>query len=223
MMGLGVDKGYRPEQPIYFSHKIHVGINNIDCQLCHSGAKYGKVSEIPSLNVCMNCHKNIQEYNGAYFEPGKDKKFYDDQINELFRYVGFDKATGVYTGKTEQIKWIRIHNMPDFVAFNHSMHVVAGEKAIIESHNAANPNNQINVVCKACHGKIDTMNVVQMANDFTMQFCIDCHRRTKIDLTNGYNAHYFKALHDKLKKQKGENINLTVDKIGGIECGKCHY
>lgn len=223
MMGLGVDKGYRPEQPIYFSHKIHAGINNIDCQLCHSGAKYGKVSEIPSLNVCMNCHKNIQEYNGTYFEEGKDKKFYDSQINELFRYVGFDKNKQVYTGKTEQIKWTRVHNMPDFVAFNHSMHVVAGEKAIIESHNTSNPNDQITVVCKACHGKIDTMNVVEMANDFTMQFCIDCHRKTNIDLTNGYNAHYFKELHEKMKKQHGDKAKLTVEKIGGIECGKCHY
>ena len=75
-MWIGVYKGYKPEQPIYFSHKIHAGENKIDCQLCHSSAKYGKVSEIPSMNVCMNCHRNISEYKGKYMEPGKDKAFY---------------------------------------------------------------------------------------------------------------------------------------------------
>ena len=77
LMWIGVYKGYKPEQPIYFSHKIHAGENKIDCQLCHSGAKYGKVSEIPSMNVCMNCHRSISEYNGKYIEPGKSKDFYD--------------------------------------------------------------------------------------------------------------------------------------------------
>ncbi len=68
LMGIGVDKGYEPEQPIYFSHKVHAGVQGIDCQYCHSSAKYGKVSGIPSPNVCMNCHKTIKEYKGDYFE-----------------------------------------------------------------------------------------------------------------------------------------------------------
>lgn len=80
LMWIGVYKGYAPEQPIYFSHKIHAGENKIDCQLCHSGAKYGKVSEIPSLNVCMNCHRSISEYKGKYLEPGKDREFYTGEI-----------------------------------------------------------------------------------------------------------------------------------------------
>lgn len=82
LMWIGVYKGYKPEQPIYFSHKIHAGINKIDCQLCHSGAKYGKVSEIPSLNVCMNCHKAIPEYKGEYLEPGHDRDFYNGEIKK---------------------------------------------------------------------------------------------------------------------------------------------
>ncbi|SIQ14169.1 Cytochrome c2 [Chryseobacterium sp. RU37D] len=225
IMWIGVYKGYKPEQPIYFSHKIHAGEQKIDCQLCHSSAKYGKVSEIPSMNVCMNCHRTISEYNAAhYMEPGKDKAFYDSQIQEIYKHTGWDPAKQQYTGKTEPVEWTRIHNMPDFVYFNHSQHVVAGEQAIINSFNKKNPNNKIDVVCKACHGKIDTMNVVQMANDFTMGWCIECHRTTEVDMNNGYNKEYFKNLHDKLKKQyPKDGGKITVDAIGGLECGKCHY
>lgn len=224
IMWIGVYKGYKPEQPIYFSHKIHVGENNIDCQLCHSSAKYGKVSEIPSVNVCMNCHRSISEYNGKYMEPGKDKAFYDAEIQKIYKAAGWDPATQSYTGKTEPIEWVRIHNMPDFVYFSHAQHVVAGEQAIINAFNKKNPKNQIDVVCKACHGKIDTMNVVQMANDFTMGWCIECHRTTEVDMNNGYNKEYFKNLHEKLKKQyPTKEGKVTVDAIGGLECGKCHY
>ncbi len=224
LMWIGVYKGYKPDQPIYFSHKIHAGENKIDCQLCHSSAKYGKVSEIPSVNVCMNCHRTISEYNGKYIEPGKSKEFYTGEIQKIYAAAGWDPDKQQYTGKTKPIQWTRIHNMPDFVYFNHSQHVVAGEKAIINSFNKKNPNNQIDVVCKACHGQVDTMNVVQMANNFTMGWCIECHRTTEVDMTNGYNQAYFKDLHEKLKKQyPSSEGKITVDAIGGMECGKCHY
>ena len=223
LMWIGVYKGYKPEQPIYFSHKIHAGENKIDCQLCHSSAKYGKVSEIPSMNVCMNCHRTISEYNGKYMEPGKDKAFYDGEIQKIYAATGWDPEKQQYTGKTQPVEWVRIHNMPDFVYFDHSQHVVAGEQAIISSHNKKNPEAKIDVVCKACHGQVDTMNVVQMANDFTMGWCVECHRTTEVDMTNGYNKEYFKNLHDKLKKQYGSETKITVDAIGGLECGKCHY
>jgi cytochrome c2 len=223
LMSIGIYKGYKPEQPIYFSHKIHAGENKIDCQLCHSSAKYGKVSEIPSMNVCMNCHRTISEYKGKYMEPGKDKSFYDGEIQKIYAATGWDPASQTYKGKTQPVEWTRIHNMPDFVYFNHSQHVVAGGDAIIASHNKKNPTAKIDVVCKACHGQIDTMNVVQMANDFTMGWCIQCHRTTEVDMNNGYNKEYFKNLHEKLKKQYGSGTKITVDAIGGLECGKCHY
>lgn len=225
MMWVGVYKGYQPEQPIHFSHKIHAGENKIDCQLCHSSAKYGKVSEIPSMNVCMNCHRMISEYNGKYMEPGKDKAFYDGEIKKIYAATGWDPAKQQYTGKnTQPVEWTRIHNMPDFVYFNHSQHVVAGEQAIINSYNKKNPTQKIDVVCKACHGQVDTMNVVRMANDFTMGWCIECHRTTEVDMNNGYNKEYFKNLHEKLKKQyPKDGGKVTVAAIGGLECGKCHY
>lgn len=224
LMGIGVYKGYKPDQPIHFSHKIHAGDNKIDCQMCHSSAKYGKVSEIPSMNVCMNCHRNISEYTGTYMEPGKDKAFYDGEIQKIYAATGWDPESQSYKNEQKPVEWVRIHNMPDFVYFNHAQHVVAGEQAIISSHNKKNPDAQIDVVCKACHGAVDTMNVVQMANDFTMGWCIECHRTTEVDLNNGYNKEYFTNLHDKLKKQYPKKEGkITVDAIGGLECGKCHY
>ena len=216
LMWVGVYKGYQPEQPIYFSHKIHAGENKIDCQLCHSSAKYGKVSEIPSVNVCMNCHKGIAEYKGKYIEEGKDRAFYTAEIKKIYEAAGWDEGSQSYTGKIKPIEWVRIHNMPDFVYFNHSQHVVAGEQTIMKA-------KKVDVVCKACHGQVQEMDKVQMANNFTMRWCIECHRTTEVDMTNGYNKEYYQKLHDKLKKQYGGETKMTVDAIGGLECGKCHY
>lgn len=216
LMWVGVYKGYQPDQPIYFSHKIHAGENKIDCQLCHSGAKYGKVSEIPSVNVCMNCHKGISEYKGKYIEEGKSRDFYTGEIKKIYEAAGWDDASQTYTGKTKPIAWVRIHNMPDFVYFNHSQHVVAGEQTIMKA-------KKVDVVCKACHGQVPEMDKLQMANNFTMGWCIECHRTTEVDMTNDYNKEYYQKLHDKLKKQYGKDTKITVDAIGGLECGKCHY
>ena len=216
LMWVGVYKGYQPDQPIYFSHKIHAGENKIDCQLCHSGAKYGKVSEIPSVNVCMNCHKGISEYKGKYIEEGKSRDFYTGEIKKIYEAAGWDEASQTYTGKTKPIAWVRIHNMPDFVYFNHSQHVVAGEQTIMKA-------KKVDVVCKACHGQVPEMDKLQMANNFTMGWCIECHRTTEVDMTNDYNKEYYQKLHDKLKKQYGKDTKITVDAIGGLECGKCHY
>ena len=216
MLGIGVDKGYKPEQPIYFSHKIHAGEQGIDCQMCHTSAKYGKVSGIPTTNVCMNCHYQIQEYKGDYVEEGKSKEFYTKEIQKIYASSGFDKNEMKYTGEQKPIEWTRVHNLPDFVYFNHAQHVVAGGEAIKKAKN-------VEQVCYACHGRVDEMNVVEMANDFTMGWCIECHRSTEVDMDNGYNKAYYAKLHEKLVKQYGKGTTITVDAIGGLECGKCHY
>src|SRR5690606_5896950 len=98
MMQLGVDQGYAPVQPIHFSHKIHAGDNKIDCQLCHSSARVSKTSGIPSLNVCMNCHKSIYEYTGNPEGPspediaaGRTNEFYTGEIKKLYKAVGWDE------------------------------------------------------------------------------------------------------------------------------------
>lgn len=241
LMGIGVDKGYEPEQPIYFSHKVHAGVQGIDCQYCHSSAKYGKVSGIPSPNVCMNCHKTIKEYKGDYFEEeliisGKFadeeavKNFYTGEIQKMYKAIGWNPETNKYDGPQKPIEWVRIHNMPDFVFFSHAQHVVAGEKAIKKAiKDGTIPNaKELNIgsgdqVCFACHGRVDEMNEVKMANDFTMGWCIECHRTTEVDMDNEYNKEYYAELHEKLKKQYGDATKITVDAIGGLECGKCHY
>lgn len=241
LLGIGVDKGYEPEQPIYFSHQVHAGVQGIDCQYCHSSAKYGKVSGIPSTNVCMNCHKTVKEYKGDYYEEhlvesGKFasadevKNFYTGEIQKMYKAIGWDPATNQYTGEQKPIEWVRIHNMPDFVYFSHAQHVVAGEKAILKAiEQGTIPNaKELNLpnnsqVCFACHGDVTKMDELKMANKFTMGWCVECHRTTEVDMTNGYNSQYYAELHDKLKKQYGEGAKITVDAIGGLECGKCHY
>lgn len=241
MMGIGVDKGYEPEQPIYFSHQVHAGVQGIDCQYCHSSAKYGKVSGIPSPDLCMNCHKTIKEYKGDYYEEhlvesGKFasaddvKAFYTGEIQKMYKAIGWDPETNQYTGEQRGIEWVRIHNMPDFVYFSHAQHVVAGEKAILKAiADGTIPNaEELNLpqnsqVCFACHGDVSKMDEVKMANQFTMGWCIECHRTTEVDMSNEYNSQYYAELHEKLKKEYGDGAKITVDAIGGLECGKCHY
>ncbi|WP_185860986.1 c-type cytochrome [Blattabacterium cuenoti] len=208
LMKIDVNKGYKPEQPIYFSHKIHSEINKIDCQYCHSSAKYGKVSGIPSVNVCMNCHITIHEYNGDYLEKGKSRDEYNKEIQKIYHTIGWDQKTRKYSKKTHPIQWIRIHNMPDFVYFDHSQHIITGEKTIKKL-------KKVNLVCNACHGEVQKMDTVEMSNDFTMEWCISCHKNVEIDTNNRYYKKYF---------PKKNNINkITVDMIGGTECAKCHY
>ncbi|WP_185862183.1 c-type cytochrome [Blattabacterium cuenoti] len=209
LMKIDINRGYKPEQPIYFSHKIHSDINEIDCQYCHSSAKYGKVSSIPSANVCMNCHITINEYNGDYLEKGKSRNEYNKEIQKIYHAVGWDTETRKYSKKIHPIQWIRIHNMPDFVYFDHSQHIITGEKTIKKF-------KKVNLVCNACHGEVKKMDQVEMANDFSMEWCISCHKNVEINTNNQYYKKYFS---NKIKKEN----KITVDMVGGTECAKCHY
>ncbi|WP_185873346.1 c-type cytochrome [Blattabacterium cuenoti] len=210
LMKIDVNKGYEPKQPIYFSHKIHSGINKIDCLYCHSNAKYGKVSGIPSANICMNCHITINEYNGDYIEKGKSREEYNNEIKKIYYAIGWDEKKMKYTGKIHPIKWIRIHNMPDFVYFDHSQHIISGNKSIKKF-------KKVETVCNACHGEVNEMNQIKMSEDFTMGWCISCHRNIEFDKDNKYYKEYF------LKNNKNNTEKNTIDKIGGTECAKCHY
>ncbi len=230
MLDIDVNKGYAPEQPIYFSHKVHVGENSIDCQYCHSSAKHSKTSGIPSLNVCMNCHKSINEFTGKL---DNDRIDGTKEMHKIYDYIGYDLEKVAYTGEEKPIEWKRIHNMQDFVYFNHSQHVVAGEQAIKKAIKAGtvpnikniNPDLDDSQVCFACHGRVDQMEVVEMANDFTMGWCIECHRTTEVDTSSEYyKAHDYDKVHEMAKKAHAERgEKTTVASIGGLECGKCHY
>ena len=193
LMGVGVTTNYAPAQPIAFSHKLHAGVNGVDCNYCHSSARHSKHSGIPSANVCMNCH--------TYISEGPSGK---DEIQKIYDAIGFDPETRKYIEGYQQkpIEWVRIHNLPDHAYFNHSQHVVAG-----------------NLECQDCHGPVEEMDVLYQYSELTMGWCVDCHRETEVQMEGN---NYYTHLHEQLKeKYKGEKI--TVDKMGGLECAKCHY
>ena len=202
-MQVGVDQGYMPVQPIHYSHKIHAGANQIECKYCHSSARVSKHSGIPSLNVCMNCHRNIAEYNGEEdLENGYTKDFYTKEIKKLYAAVGWDEENQRYTGETQPVKWVRIHNLPDFVYFNHAQHVQVGE-----------------IECQKCHGPVEEMEIMYQYSPLTMGWCINCHRETNVKVESN---EYYAKIHEALSKKYGVE-KLTVAQMGGLECGKCHY
>jgi len=196
---IGVDTGYKPIQPIEFSHKVHAGDNGINCEYCHSSAKHSKTSGIPSSNVCMNCHKSINEYKGEPF-GGKDKAFFDGEIAKVHAAAGWEPSKFAYTSEGKGIEWIRVHDLADFVYYNHSQHV-----------------NVAGLDCQTCHGPVEEMHRVEQFSPLTMDWCISCHKDTDVKMTeNGYYAGTYEEY------SKGHK-NATVADMGGRECGKCHY
>jgi cytochrome c7-like protein len=123
------------QQPVQFSHKHHVGDDGIDCRYCHTSVETAASAGIPSTNVCMSCHKQIWA-ESQYLEP----------VRASFR-----------TGKP--IEWMRVHDLPDYAYFNHSIHVAKG------------------VGCSTCHGQIDEMPIIYQSATLQMEWCLECHRR----------------------------------------------
>lgn len=122
------------EQPVPFSHKHHVGDDGIDCRFCHSTVETSAFAGIPSTEVCMSCHSQIWR-DSPLLEP----------IRESFR-------------TRKPVEWVRVHDLPDFAYFNHSIHVKKG------------------VGCVSCHGRIDKQALTTKEKDLTMAWCIDCHK-----------------------------------------------
>jgi len=205
MMSIGVEQNYQPEQPIAFSHALHAGENQIDCNYCHSSARHSKHSGIPSANVCMNCHMYV---DGSEITDDAGNLKYDGEgspeIAKIYAAIGWDSENREYIEGYEQqpIKWVRIHNLPDLAYFNHSQHVNAGQ-----------------LECQECHGPVETMEEVYQYSELTMGWCINCHRETEVQFNKN---EYYQDFHEELtEKYHGEKI--TAEKIGGLECGKCHY
>ena len=217
---LGRMKNYQPEQPIYYSHKVHAGTNQISCLYCHGSAQDSKHSGIPSVNVCMNCHMAIKEYKGDPIvkEDGKTLDA-NAEIQKLYSYAGWNPETKQYNPDNNKdgvpdgasaIPWVKIHNLPDHVYFNHSQHVKVGKQQ-----------------CQTCHGNIQEMPEVKQFSDLSMGWCINCHRESKVDFYNKEtkegNKFYsiYEKFHNDIKNHKMDSV--TVEKIGGTECQKCHY
>ena len=202
LMSIGIDQGYQPIQPIAFSHKIHAGDNKIDCQYCHSSAKHSKVSGVPTANVCMNCHKSISEVAEDTKVGDLGKKELDKEIQKIYDAIGWDKDNFKYKENYKQkpIKWTRVHNLQDFVYYNHSQHVtVAGLK------------------CQTCHGPVETYDEMKQFAPLTMRWCLDCHKSKEVNMDNKY----YTKIHEELKKTGVDKA--TIAELGGRECGKCHY
>jgi mono/diheme cytochrome c family protein len=205
LMSIGVEQNYQPEQPIAFSHALHAGENQIDCNYCHSSARHSKHSGIPSANVCMNCHMYV---DGSEITDDAGNLKYDGEgspeIAKIYTAIGWDAENREYIEGYEQkpIKWVRIHNLPDLAYFNHSQHVNVGQ-----------------LECQECHGPVETMEEVYQYSELTMGWCINCHRETEVQFNEN---EYYQDFHEELnEKYHGEKI--TAEKIGGLECGKCHY
>src|SRR5882724_2687756 len=131
---IGIHQGYSPQQPIAFPHKVHAGDNKIPCLYCHYAARTSRHAGIPPASVCMNCHNLVEKQT---VEIEKLKEAVQEQ---------------------RPIKWIKVHNLPDFVYFNHSQHVLSG------------------VACQRCHGTVEQMDRVQQVSPLTMGWCLECHR-----------------------------------------------
>jgi cytochrome c551/c552 len=210
-IGLDRRKDYQPVQPIFYSHKVHAGINQISCLYCHGNAWESKHATVPSLNVCMNCHAAINDYTKGpklYREDGSEVDG-TAEIQKLYSYTGYDPKAGKYTQPGKPVEWIKIHNLPDHVFFSHAQHVRAGK-----------------VQCQTCHGPIQQMNEVKQFAELSMGWCINCHRTTKVnfgDSTGNGNKFYsiYEKFHNDLKN--GRMDSVTVENIGGTECQKCHY
>jgi hypothetical protein len=127
-------QGQRPDQPIPFSHKHHVEGLGLQCQYCHTSVEKSSYAGIPPTKTCMNCHAQIWT-NAALLQPVRDSW-----------------STG------QSIQWIRVHDLPDFVYFNHEIHVNKG------------------IGCASCHGRVDQMPLMYMQNSLQMEWCLDCHR-----------------------------------------------
>jgi len=207
-ISLGRSQNYEPKQPIFFSHRVHPGINQISCLYCHGNTQDGKQANIPSINICMNCHMGINEYKGPQLYTAEgDEVNGTSEIQKLYKYAGFEFGKTWDASKAKPIEWARIHNLPDHVYFNHSQHVMVGK-----------------VQCQTCHGEVTKYDEMKQFADLSMGWCINCHRETQVQFKdNGFYSIYEKY-HEELKNGTIDTTKgITVEKIGGTECQKCHY
>ena len=178
-------QGQRADQPIPFSHKHHVEGLGLQCQYCHTSVEKSSYAGIPPTKTCINCHAQIWT-NAALLEP-----------------VRHSWATG------ESIQWIKVHDLPDYVYFNHEIHVNKG------------------IGCASCHGRVDQMPLMYMQNSLQMEWCLNCHRNPAVNLrptSEIYNMAWAGPSSDKpvwCAETPGKNINGTGDRTPtaqGVSC-----
>jgi hypothetical protein len=172
----GDNRGYSPIQPIAYSHRLHAGELAIDCAYCHTGAAMGRSASIPAAGVCMNCHRSVTapradvlaEAALAKEEGRKPRPVISPELRKLYRALGLnDERQRDPSLEPTPIRWIRVHRVPDFVAFDHSSHIAA------------------NVACQFCHGPVESMDRVRQESSLLMGWCVNCHRRNNATLDCG--------------------------------------
>ena len=173
---VGSSQGYAPEQPIAYSHKIHAGDNHIPCLYCHFAAEKGRHAGIPPLNVCMNCHGRLRVASV--------------EVEKLKEAVAQRRA----------VRWVKVHNLPDFVYFNHSRHLLAG------------------LACQGCHGPVETMERVRQMAPLTMGWCLDCHRRAGAARAANL-ARVAKTTANPVPVQAIDRQPVAA----ATDCSRCHY
>lgn len=248
---LGRQQGYQPEQPIKFSHQLHAGLQQIDCQYCHDGARRSKHSVIPAANTCMNCHKAIEK--GSLYGTA--------ELTKIFASIGYDpRADSIIANydalTTEEIKeiysrWIAdsYTQSEDFDPNKIESVVEEQWEGIVEAltneeigddriqgpiewtriHNLPdhvyfNHAQHVSVgklECQTCHGPIEEMEEVYQYSPLSMGWCVNCHRQTEVQFMDNEYYDSYKRYHEEL--QSGSRDRVTVEDIGGLECQKCHY
>ena len=163
----GIQQGYEPEQPIAYSHRLHAGELQIACLYCHFGAETSRHAGIPPAGVCMNCHAFVTaplgavraEDEAAAREKREPRRVVSSELAKLYRALALGEDLRPVPGAARTpIAWVRVHNLPDFVFFDHRPHVAAG------------------VACQICHGPVETMERMRQESDLTMGWCVNCHR-----------------------------------------------
>ena len=172
--------GYQPEQPVPFSHRLHAGELGMDCRYCHTTVEKSGHAAIPSTNICMNCHDRIH--------PESPKL---EKVRE-------SAATG------EPIPWVRVHDLPDFVFFNHSAHVQKG------------------VGCIECHDRVDQMEVVEQAKPLSMGWCLDCHRNPEPHLRPVEEVTNMNWMCEGSREELGAKLREANNIQPRQDCSTCH-
>jgi cytochrome c7-like protein/class III cytochrome C family protein len=176
----GDNQGYEPVQPIAYSHKLHAGELQIQCQYCHSSADKSRHAGIPAMNVCMNCHSGVTatlaavkaEEAAAAQEKRAAQPIRSSELQKLYDALALDKDLVPIADKTPTpIAWKRIHKLPDFVYFDHRAHITA------------------TVACQTCHGPIQEMERVRQYETLSMGWCVNCHRDVNEKGVNGKQVH----------------------------------
>ncbi len=175
----GNHRGFEPMQPIAFSHRLHSGELAIPCLYCHSGAERSRYAGIPAASACMNCHRFVTakradvraEEELAKVQHRKPRPVISPELRKLYDALGLGPKLVRDTRRpTQPIAWARIHQVPDFVYFDHRPHVAAG------------------LECQKCHGPVETMERVRQEATLNMGWCVNCHRGRDGTLVKGLPA-----------------------------------